>query len=147
MEKYLYSASNDNFYISTEKARYIANNAWPVDGVEVSMVAFTEFTQNAPDGKKRGADTKGHPTWADIPSLTHDEIVTLQELKKERLKNYANTYINEQHWSSKLMLGRLPDDEKLLFNKWLDYLDALKEINVSDAPNISWPIRPVEQAN
>ncbi|WP_130100472.1 tail fiber assembly protein [Siccibacter turicensis] len=147
MEKYLYSALSDNFYLTTEKARYIANGAWPSDGIEVSEAAFVEFTQAAPAGKIRGADKKGRPAWMDAPSLTLDEMVALDELKKQRMKSYANAYINEQQWAARLSLGRITEAEKNHFNQWLDYLDALEAIDVSDAPDILWPTPPVEQAS
>lgn len=147
MEKYLYSALNDNFYIATEKSRYMANDAWPSDGVEVSEAIFIEFTQPAPGGKKRGADKSGCPAWVDIPLPTPDEMAALEELKKQRLKSYANAYITEQQWPSRLALGRISEEEKMQFNKWLDYLDALEAIDISNAPDILWPTPPAELAS
>ncbi|TYF69287.1 phage tail protein, partial [Enterobacter hormaechei] len=34
------------------------------------------------------------------------------------------------------------DDDKALFNEWLDYLDALKAVDTSSAADITWPEIP-----
>ncbi|EKS6398482.1 tail fiber assembly protein [Enterobacter hormaechei] len=61
------------------------------------------------------------------------------ELQKQTLISQANEYIDSKQWPSKLALGRLKDDEKASFNKWLDYLDALESVDPSKAPEIVWP--------
>ncbi|EOO3717383.1 tail fiber assembly protein, partial [Escherichia coli] len=42
----------------------------------------------------------------------------------------------------KLQLGRLNEMETTRFNAMLDYLELLENINVSDAPDIVWPLSP-----
>jgi hypothetical protein len=64
------------------------------------------------------------------------------EAEKELRLAAANTYICEQNWGSKLTLGRLSDEGKALFNKWLDYTDALEALDASTAPDIIWPEKP-----
>lgn len=44
---------------------------------------------------------------------------------------------------TKLALGRIKDDEKALLNAWLDYLYELEAVDVSTAPDIIWPVKPV----
>ena len=73
------------------------------------------------------------------PEPTHDELVQQAELQKQTLISQANEYIDSKQWPSKLALGRLKDDEKASFNKWLDYLDALESVDPSKAPEIVWP--------
>nr|WP_105666111.1 tail fiber assembly protein [Cronobacter dublinensis] len=50
--------------------------------------------------------------------------------------------IVHQHLASKLLLGRISDSEKARLNSWLDYIDALQAIDISVAPNITWPYVP-----
>ncbi|WP_264384618.1 tail fiber assembly protein [Siccibacter colletis] len=66
------------------------------------------------------------------------------EQMKSSLRSYANGFINERQWPSRLALGRLSEEEKAAFNSWLDYLDALESVDTSSAPEISWPAQPVE---
>ena len=83
------------------------------------------------DGKK----FSGRP----VPEPTHEELVQQAEIQKQALINNANNYIDSNQWPSKLALGRLKDDEKASFNKWLDYLDALESVDPSKAQEIVWP--------
>ncbi|HHA1397594.1 TPA: tail fiber assembly protein [Enterobacter hormaechei subsp. xiangfangensis] len=76
------------------------------------------------------------------PELTHGELVQQAELQKQMLISQANNYIDSKQWPSKLALGRLGDTDKILFNEWLDYLDALEAIDTSSAPDIAWPSEP-----
>lgn len=77
-----------------------------------------------------------------VPEPTHEELVQQAEIQKQALINNANNYIDSNQWPSKLALGRLKDDEKASFNKWLDYLDALESVDPSKAPEIVWPVSP-----
>jgi len=42
----------------------------------------------------------------------------------------------------KLMLGRLSDSEKVKLNSWLDYIDALNDLDIAKVPDITWPDAP-----
>ena len=55
-------------------------------------------------------------------------------------------YLRRGQGPSKLALGRLSDEEKLIFSEWLDYLDAVNAVNTSTAPDIEWPTPPSVQA-
>ncbi|ELY2859502.1 tail fiber assembly protein [Cronobacter sakazakii] len=61
------------------------------------------------------------------------------DAQKEALIAAANACINEQNWPSKLALGRLSDADKAKFNAWLDYIDELNSLDISEAPDIDWP--------
>lgn len=45
-------------------------------------------------------------------------------------------------YQTKLLLGRINEDEKWQLNQWLDYLEALAFIDVSLAPAITYPDKP-----
>ncbi|WP_160316271.1 tail fiber assembly protein [Morganella morganii] len=61
--------------------------------------------------------------------------------KKQCLIAEVNT--ETQILQTKLALGRIKDDEKARLNAWLDYLDELEAVDVSTAPDIIWPVKPV----
>lgn len=138
-----YSPFKNAFYEEEHKERYLLSGTWPDDLIEVSRDDFIEYGGNPPEGKTRAPGPDNKPAWLTIPL----DFVEQATAENKRRTDEANNYINEQQWPSKLMLGRLSDDEKLLFNKWLDYLDALKEIDASGAPDILWPTPPAEPAS
>ncbi|EIV2971409.1 tail fiber assembly protein [Cronobacter sakazakii] len=62
------------------------------------------------------------------------------EQERQSLLSAAQSSISI--WQSKLLLGRISDSEKARLNSWLDYIDALQAIDISVAPNITWPYVP-----
>ncbi|HAO3413506.1 TPA: tail fiber assembly protein [Escherichia coli] len=104
-------------------------------------------TEATPDGKKWSSDTERHPVLVDIPPPTKEELIAIAEADKETRINHANEQINSHQWPSKLALGRLSDEEKLIFSEWLDYLDAVNAVNTSTAPDIEWPTPPEKSAS
>ncbi|MEM7925906.1 tail fiber assembly protein [Morganella morganii] len=75
------------------------------------------------------------------PKLTPEQQVEEAEAKKQYL--IAEVKSETQMLQTKLALGRIKDDEKVLLNAWLDYLDLLEAVDVSTAPDIIWPVKPV----
>ncbi|MFA9341797.1 tail fiber assembly protein [Escherichia coli] len=46
-------------------------------------------------------------------------------------------------WQTKLLMGRkLTTDETASLNAWMDYIDAVTEIDSSSATDICWPEMP-----
>ncbi|ESE87529.1 phage tail assembly chaperone gp38 [Salmonella enterica subsp. indica serovar 6,14,25:z10:1,(2),7 str. 1121] len=50
--------------------------------------------------------------------------------------------MNSKQWPGKAATGHLNDNGKVQDNDWLDYLNALDNIDASNAPNITWPLSP-----
>ncbi|PPX79237.1 phage tail protein [Cronobacter sakazakii] len=82
--------------------------------------------------------------WVTDSAVQQAAAVKEAEQTKASLRSYANGFINEQQWPSRLALGRLSEEEKAAFSAWLDYLDALESVDTSSASEISWPAQPVE---
>ncbi|EGT5759873.1 tail fiber assembly protein [Cronobacter sakazakii] len=139
--KYLYDAVTNAFYPLAMQADYEAAGMWPEKGVEIDEETFAAF-QKPPTGKMRIAGDDGYPAWADIPPPTHDELVAMADAQKQSLINEANEHINSKQWPGKAAMGRLKDPEKVQYNAWLDYLDALEAVDTSTAPDITWPDQP-----
>ncbi|AWH88012.1 tail fiber assembly protein [Limnobaculum parvum] len=139
---YIYSAKNNAFYPIELKFEYENSKSWPDDGVAVSDSIFNEFSGQNSTGKIRASDSEGVPIWREQPPLTPDELIMGAENKRKYLIIEANDVINKNNWPSKLILKRLLEVEKISFNEWLDYIDALNAIDTSTAPNITWPIVP-----
>lgn len=142
MSTFIFSPSENAFYLSSLKERYLASASWPSDGKEVDDAIFYEFSSAAPAGKTRYVTADGYPAWGDLPPPTHEEAVATAENVKALRIEQVNTYIAAQQWPSKLALNRLNENDKATFLIWLDYLDAVSAVDTSLAPNISWPVEP-----
>lgn len=138
---YSYSAKNNAFYSNELKSEYQQSETWDTDAVVVSDEIFYQFSDIPPKGKVRAAGNDGLPAWVDIPHPTHEELIAIAELEKQRLINQANEYINNKQWPGKAAIGRIKSDEMTQYNLWLDYLDTLEAVDTVSAPNIEWPIQ------
>jgi hypothetical protein len=76
-------------------------------------------------------------TW----DISDDSRVQVTESEKSRRIQEANDFINSQQWPGRAVMDRLSDAEKQRYNTWLDYLDALAEIDTS-AAQIEYPSVP-----
>ncbi|WP_165431833.1 tail fiber assembly protein [Atlantibacter hermannii] len=79
------------------------------------------------------------------PLPSKEQLVTQAMENKQHLIESVSQYVNNKQWPSKLALGRLNNEEKEAFNKWLDYLDELTKIDPSSSPDIEWPKEPQQQ--
>ncbi len=140
MSNYKYSAKNDVFIPASFIAEY-EEAGWDFsDAIDVDDDVYLEFI-NPPSGKVRVAGKDGLPAWEDIPPPTKEQLVEQAEAKKQSL--IAEVNMETEMLRAKLALGRIKDDEKALLNAWLDYLDELEAVDVSTAPDIIWPVKPV----
>lgn len=75
------------------------------------------------------------------PPVTKEQRIQQAEAQKQFL--IAEVNAETQMLQTKLALGRIKDNEKALLIAWLDYLDELEAVDVSTAPDIIWPVKPV----
>lgn len=97
------------------------------------------YTQEAPfssfviwDGAK----------WVTDPIAQKDNDIADAGKVQKSLIDSANQIINSKQWPGKAVLGRLNENEHKSYNFWLDYLDKLAIIDLSNAPDIVWPEQP-----
>ncbi len=145
--KYWFDPESNAFYPEALKEEYTDAGSLPDNLIEVGDKVFIEFTGIPPEGKTRGVGERGLPVWINVPPLTVEDEIKATITEKKLRVDIANDYINGQQWPSKLVLGRLSDNEKLQFNEWLDYLDAVNAVDTSTAPDIKWPTQPEQQAS
>ncbi|WP_139355363.1 tail fiber assembly protein [Edwardsiella tarda] len=96
--------------------------------------------QTPPAGKVRVVGIDGHPAWADIPPPTHDELVAQAEFTRSSLLDEANGVTAD--WRTELALSIISDGDKVKLIAWMEYIKALKAVDTSTVPNISWPAPP-----
>ncbi|EFV8932225.1 phage tail protein [Shigella sonnei] len=75
------------------------------------------------------------------PRPTKEQLIAKAEYDKQAL--ITEVQAEPQLLQTKLALGRISDNEKARLNAWLDYLEELEAVDVSTAPDIIWPVKPV----
>lgn len=138
--KYIFDKKTNAFYPVAMRQEYENAGMWPESGVEITEEVFASF-RNPPEGKMLGSDKKGNPVWVDVPPLTREQHIAIAASQKQAL--IAEVHKETEMLRTKLALGRIKEDEKALLNAWLDYLDELEAVDVSTAPDIIWPVKPV----
>lgn len=93
-----------------------------------------------PEGKMWGSDEDGYPVLMDIPGPSHDDYLEMAEMEKNARVAAATNKISL--WQTKLQLAVITDDEKAELLIWLKYIDDVKAVDVSTAPDIDWPEPP-----
>ncbi|MEM8111579.1 tail fiber assembly protein [Morganella morganii subsp. sibonii] len=142
MENYKYSPGNNAFYPTSLEAEYTEAGTWPDDLIDASDDVYREFASDAaPEGKQRIAGSGGLPAWEDIPPPTKAQLIEQAETQKQFL--IAEVHTETEMLRAKLALKRIKPDEEALLIAWLDYLGELEAVDVSTAPDIIWPVKPV----
>ncbi|MGX5053105.1 tail fiber assembly protein [Enterobacter asburiae] len=129
----------------------------PGDAVDITQEEHIHLIGGMNDGEQRvysdaggkltlsGRKPSQWHTWDSDTSewvISADAQIKLADNETSRLIQTANDYINSKQWPGKAAMGRLNDSEKVQYNAWLDYLDALEAVETTTAPDITWPIPP-----
>lgn len=139
---FYYSKKTNAFYFADCVDNYKSSGTWPTDAIEMDDETAQKYMQVPPAGKMRVGGSDGTPTWKDIPPPTQEDLVAAADIEKQSRIDQANAYMNGKQWPGKAAVGRLKGDELAQYNLWLDYLDALEAVDISMAPDITWPDIP-----
>ncbi|CAM6972568.1 Tail fiber assembly protein [Citrobacter portucalensis] len=140
MSDYMFSPSENAFYLVTLKEDYLSAGTWPTDGIDMKDEDVTAFMGEAPEGKMRGVGSDGLPCWVNVPPPTAEELVERAELMRGSLVAEARDKISL--WQTELQLGIISDDDKASLIAWMKYIQALNAVDTSTAPDIEWPVKP-----
>jgi hypothetical protein len=75
-----------------------------------------------------------------VPEPTQAEQIAIAEQYKAGLLQTANKITAD--WRTELVLGIISDDDKAKLILWMQYIKAVKAVDVSTAPDIDWPEEP-----
>lgn len=48
-----------------------------------------------------------------------------------------------QAWQTQLLLGIITDADKAALTAWMRYIQNVQEVNISQFPNVKWPMKPI----
>lgn len=74
------------------------------------------------------------------PEPTYEELV--QEANQEKTQRLSSADSIFLEWQTKLLLNIASDDEKNAVIAWVNYKDAVRAVDTTQAPNITWPEQP-----
>ena len=140
MSDYIYSAGLNMICAVALKSDYELAGTWPADAVALTSEQAREFMGDAPEGKILAAGDTGLPVWQALPPLTADELSAKARQHRDSLLGIAEDTISI--WQTKLLLGRISDEDKARLNRWLDFIDAVQAADLSDPTDVRWPPVP-----
>ncbi len=142
---FVYSSSKNAFFCDEFQASYETAGTWPGYFVRVSDEDYSALMNGLSRGQIVVTGKGGYPVLADRPALTQAELVSAAETERDRLSNQALQSISVIQF--KQTNGRsLTPDETARLNRVLDYIDALDALDLTGAPDVSWPEVPGDVA-
>lgn len=66
----------------------------------------------------------------------------VQEAKQQKSALLAEAQSTISLWQTELQLGIISDEDKASLIAWMKYIQALKAVDTSTAPDIEWPVKP-----
>ncbi|EPZ5288121.1 tail fiber assembly protein [Cronobacter sakazakii] len=112
----------------------------PDDAHEIDIAEWQSLVAGQAEGKR--IDFTTLTPCLKEREITRDDEIMLAEQKRALLIDNANAVMNNSQWPGKAALGRLKENERVSYEAWLDYLEALEAVDTSRAPDIHWPQLP-----
>lgn len=139
---YYYSPQKNEFFPKSLKQSYVDAGVFPDDVIEVADEIWLEFAgKQAPEGKMRIAGKNGLPCWVDTPPQTKEQVEAYAEQQKKYLIAETTTIIAPLQYAVDLDMATT--EEVALLKAWKKYLVLLNRVDISTAPDIEWPQKPV----
>lgn len=141
MSDYYYSAKNNSFYAFLLKPDYEKSaNGWPKDAVQIRDEKYSEITEGINKGKIIIADDNGNPILSDKLPPTQQELIAEAKSHLDILMaraNYSMTPLQDA-----LDINIATEEEVSQLKAWKTYRVALNRLDLSAAPDITWPEIP-----
>ena len=138
--KYRYSGETNSFYPWALFDDYKQANAWPENGADVDEDIFTEYSGTPPEGKTRGPDVNGKPSWIDVQPPSKEEQIIAAEFQKAALLAEATAIIAPL--ADAQAGGYIDDVDVPRLAEWQRYRYKLTKVDTSTAPDITLPPKP-----
>ncbi|MFZ4833095.1 tail fiber assembly protein [Rouxiella sp. Mn2063] len=135
MNNIYFSKSTFGFYKSD-----LYTNKLPIDSVEITDEIWQSMLQGQSLGKIISADESGHPVLKDPPLPTQESVIFQTTIKKSNLISEAA--IAMMPLQDAVDLDVATDDELAKLKLWKEYRVALNRLDITQAPDITWPVSP-----
>lgn len=139
---YIYSSETNSFYPKELEESYRASDSWPDKYVDVSEEEHARLIAGLSEGKSIVPGDKGYPRLTTVSLYSQEDQVQYAKYERDGRANKAAQSIMSIQLRQNV--GRvLTSEEKVKLKGVLDYLDALDSLDLSTAPDIKWPAKPV----
>lgn len=132
--QYFYSSVTSGFYVAG------VSELIPEDAIEVTPDKYNELMRGQAEGKQITSDKDGNPVLTDPPALSKAQQVALAENQKSSLMTEAALAVSPLQ--DAVDLGDSNPAEEALLKSWKQYRVILNRLDLSKAPDISWPVKP-----
>lgn len=78
--------------------------------------------------------------WVTDSAAKHQGDIADAEQHRQALLVNADDLTSD--WRVELMLGDISEENKKKLSSWISYKAAVKAVDVSTAPDVSWPVKP-----
>ncbi|EPU9086285.1 tail fiber assembly protein [Enterobacter ludwigii] len=143
-ESYFYSASTGGFYPVSLKVDYETAGSWPVDAVPVADEVMMALQAGHSAGKQISSNAEGYPVLTDPKPLTPEQLQQQAKAQQSALMNAAGDAIAPLQ--DAVDLDEATEEELALLKEWKKYRVTLNRLDLSTAPDITWPVPPEESA-
>lgn len=82
----------------------------------------------------------GRRKWVTDSAAKHQGDIADAEQYRQALLVNADDLTSD--WRVELMLGDISEENKKKLSSWISYKAAVKAVDVSTAPDVSWPVKP-----
>lgn len=134
MNKVYYDAKSTGFYLEG------INDEMPSTAVEISTEDYETLLSGQENGKEITPNINGYPILTAPPALTQQQQVIIASSNRLSLMGNASDMIAPLQ--DAVDLGDSTSEEEALLKIWKQYRVALNRLDISKAPDISWPVKP-----
>ncbi|KAB0554619.1 tail fiber assembly protein [Pantoea stewartii] len=126
----------------TQKEDHRGDTVYSTDTGEESTVDYIGpvkdgYTSLAPSGPYDKWDGE---KWVTDTDAQHAADVEAANQHKQALLEQAAVVTSD--WKTELTLGIISDEDKASLIEWMNYVKAVKAVDTSTAPDITWPPEP-----
>lgn len=140
MENYFYSAKDNTFFPESLKEIYMQAGTWPENAKEVGEMDFQNLMAGQSENKVITADEAGYPVLSERETDHHIDAVKQAETEKAlRMAAAAEAIAPLQ---DAVDIGMATEDEVGRLKAWKACRVLLNRVDVSEAPDITWPEIP-----
>lgn len=108
---------------------------------QVEVTALGEYPEGAtPNAPASPYDKWDGEKWVTDSAAKHQGDIADAEQHRQALLVNADDLTSD--WRVELMLGDISEENKKKLSSWISYKAAVKAVDVSTAPDVSWPVKP-----
>ncbi|MFP1920682.1 tail fiber assembly protein [Lonsdalea quercina] len=125
-------------YISDHRGETVYNTQTRQPVTLTTLGAYPENT--TPLAPATEYDVWDGTNWVLDVAAKHEGEIAEAEQRRQTLLTEADSMTSD--WRIELMLGDISDSDKTKLSAWMAYKSAVKAVDVSTAPDVSWPAQP-----